>query len=200
MSARVYAIEGIDRLGKSTLIQNIQKKLGYFQSIHFSKPPKWLAEGYMQNSNSEVIEQLKCMPYFNNVLAYQADCFNNSMKLARLNQGNLIFDRWHLGEYVYAPMYRNYPGNYVFDLERENGLNAEDHIRLILLVEDFTISTHFVDDGDSLGGEEKREAEQNLFIEAFHQSLIQDKRIICVTDADTGKFLPEDKILQLALA
>ena len=31
MSKFVYAIEGLDRLGKSTLIEGILQKLGYFQ-------------------------------------------------------------------------------------------------------------------------------------------------------------------------
>jgi hypothetical protein len=34
----IYIIEGLDRLGKSTLIKNIQHRFGFYQVIHFGKP------------------------------------------------------------------------------------------------------------------------------------------------------------------
>ena len=30
--------EGVDRLGKDTLIQGVKNRLGYFQTIHYQKP------------------------------------------------------------------------------------------------------------------------------------------------------------------
>ena len=32
---------------------------------------------------------------------------------------NLIFNRSHLGETVYSPLYRGYSGDYVFDIEKK---------------------------------------------------------------------------------
>ena len=43
---------------------------------------------------------------------------------------DFIFDRGHLGEYVYSDLYRDYNGDYVFDLEDK--LTKED-IKLVLL-------------------------------------------------------------------
>ena len=34
----VYAIEGLDRLGKSSLIEDIINQQGFYQVIHFGKP------------------------------------------------------------------------------------------------------------------------------------------------------------------
>jgi hypothetical protein len=34
----ILIIEGLDRLGKSTLIKNIQHRFGFYQVIHFGKP------------------------------------------------------------------------------------------------------------------------------------------------------------------
>jgi len=190
MAHAVYAIEGIDRLGKSTLIEGIINRLGYYQVIHFSKPKK--LDAYAGTSPIEGVPPGSLAAYH-----YQQEGFRNSMIMAR-SGARLIFDRWHLGEMVYAPMYRAYSGEYVFDFEERHHLDAAD-IRLILLTEDFHVSSHFVDDGQSLGELQQREEEQNRFLAAFRRSIIRDKRIICVTDPALGGFKPRDWVLAEAL-
>ena len=143
MSKQVFGIEGIDRLGKSTLINNIRQKLGYYEVIHFSKPCS--LEIYEDTSGVNGVPQ-KAVPYYH----YQAESFRNSMIMAK-SGARIIFDRWHLGEAVYADMYRGYDGNYVFDIEKRADMDECSTARLILLVEDFDNSRHFVDDGLSLG-------------------------------------------------
>lgn len=182
----VYAIEGLDRLGKSTLVNGIRNKLGYYEVIHFGKPQNL---AIYRGANGGRVP----------VALYQEESFRNSMLLANSN-ARIIFDRWHLGEYVYAPMYRAYEGDYVFDLERRSGVDVNPNIRLVLLTEDFSISRHFVDDGESLGAIEKREEEQDRFITAFNLSGIKDKRIVCVTDPGLGGFKPESWILDEVLS
>lgn len=186
----VIAIEGIDRLGKSTLIEGIQDVAGYYQVIHFSKPKRLAA--YDNTGDVEGVPRANLQLFH-----YQQESFRNSMLLAR-SGARIIFDRWHLGEVVYSPMYRGYSGEYVFDFERAHHLDSAS-VQLILLTEDFGISRHFVDDGQSLGTIDKREEEQNRFIEAFHRSIIKNKRIVCVTDPALGGFKPKDWILTEAL-
>ena len=192
----VYAIEGLDRLGKSTLVQGIRNKLGYYEVIHFGKPQLLDAykNTYRASYDGEQIPK-------NSVTAfeYQRASFLNSMLLAR-SGARIIFDRWHLGEAVYSPMYRGYDGNYVFDQEISTGVNLRNDIRLILLTEDFEYAKHFIDDGESLGPVEKREEEQNRFIEAFERSTIRDKRIVCVTDPALGGFKRKEWILDEVIA
>jgi thymidylate kinase len=174
----VYAVEGIDRLGKSTLIDSIMQRLGYYEVIHFAKP--------------------KQLDYYRGSLEiYQRESFINSMVLAS-SGARIIFDRWHLGEAVYAPLYRGYSGDYVFELESHHDIDLAD-VRLILLTEDFDYGRHFVDDGESLGAIENREKEQALFLAAFEKSHIKDKRVISVTDPGLGGFKPKDWILAEAL-
>jgi hypothetical protein len=188
----VYGICGLDRLGKSTLIDGIRNQFGYYEIIHFSKPQKLAA--YANTSEKCGVPQGG-----QQVWHYQHEGFLNSMILA--NSGaRIIFDRWHLGEAVYSPMYRNYSGEYVFAMETMHGLDMHPSLRLILLIENFEIARHFVDDGESLGAVEKREEEQARFIEAFHKSNIKDKRIVSVTDPALGGFKPKDWILQEALS
>jgi len=192
MSKYVYAIEGLDRLGKSTLIEGIRNRLGYYEVIHFSKPQRLAAyEGAAAVSGVP--------PQSLQSFHYQRAGFLNSMLLAK-SGARLIFDRWHIGEAVYAPMYRGYSGDYVFQQELDTGLADTDNVRLILLWEDFDVSTHFVDDGESLGPIQKRAEEQMRFMEAFAKSNIRDKRMICVTDQAVGGFKPKDWILHEALA
>lgn len=186
-----YIIEGLDRLGKSSLIEGIQHKEGFHTVIHYSKPQR--LEAYVKVKEEEGLEH---SPEF----LYQHDGFIAMFELlGSLMETPLIFDRAHLGECVYAPMYRGYSGEYVFALEEEYMVEEFDDTRLILLVEDFSKSKHFVDDGLSLGSAEKREAEQKLFVEAFNKSNFPDKRIICVT-AEDGSFRSKEDILAEATA
>ena len=187
----VFGIEGLDFLGKSTLIEGIRQKLGYYEVIHFSKPQKLAAYAKTQQVEGVPSESLQ-------VYHYQRESFRNSMLLAK-SGARLIFDRWHLGEAVYAPLYRGYSGNFVFSIEWQLALDCAAGIRLILLTEDFQTSRHFVDDGESLGPVHKRMEEQERFIAAFNRSIIQDKRLICVTDPATGGFKPKEQVLAEAL-
>jgi thymidylate kinase len=191
MTPNVFAIEGLDRLGKSTLIEGIRNQLGYFEVIHFSKPQK--LNIYEKSAPVHGVPDGRQSAYH-----YQSEGFRNSMLLA--NSGaRVIFDRWHLGEVVYSPMYRDYSGDYVYEQEIAAGLHRNCNLRLILLTEDFEAASHFVDDGESLGPASKRAEEQARFIEAFTRSNIKDKRIICVTDRATGGFRHRDDILKEAI-
>lgn len=196
MSKTVYAIEGLDRLGKSTLIQGILDELGFYQVIHFSKPQKLKAYAELATEFEECLQDVPVAS--RQSFLYQSQSFWNSMLLAT-SGANIIFDRWHIGEVVYSPMYRGYSGDYVYDQELESNLYKSDNVRLILLTENFEVSRHFVDDGQSLGTIDKREEEQKRFIDAFNRSNILDKRIISVTDERTGSFRDKNKILKEAL-
>lgn len=172
-----YIIEGLDRLGKSTLIEGILHKEGYHQVIHYAKPQ--LLECY----------KLDARP----LKRYQLETFKSMLYLLD-SKAPLILDRAHLGEYVYAPMYRKYDAEYIFQLEKYHRAQDMEHVQLILLTEDFSKSKHFVDDGLSLGSEDKRETEQQLFIEAFNKSTFKNKKMICVT-AEDGSFRSKEEIL-----
>ena len=191
LSKQVYAIEGLDRLGKSTLIQGIKNTLGFFQTIHFGKPEK-----LPTYANSIIDAAYQFQHTDGQLFNYQSSSFTNSMIIA--NSGaRVIFDRWHLGEAVYSPLYRGYNGDYVFFYEKLHKLHLNAEIRMILLTEDFSKSKHFIDDGESFDIS-KREAEQQMFVDAFNKSIIQDKRIVCVT-ADDGQFKPKERILKEVL-
>lgn len=187
-----FIIEGLDRLGKSTLIDGIQHKLGYFKVIHYGKPQ--ILDVYINSKGVSIDEAVNKR---HALFTYQQQGFITMFELLKTD-ARLLFDRGHLGEMVYAPLYRHYDGNYVFDLEYQYNLDSIRNVRLILLTEDFSVSKHFIEDGESFDSS-KREEEQNMFIEAFNKSCIKDKRIISVTSPEGG-FKSKEQILDEALS
>lgn len=184
-----FLLEGLDRLGKDTLIDGILNTSGYYTLFHRGKPP--VLDFYKQKSLKTGHD-----PKF----WYQLECFTQDMallKFAETSNANLLFNRAWIGEAVYAELYRGYDGSYVFELEKIAGIDNLLSTRLILLTEDFSKSIHFVDDGLSFDVA-KRDTEQQMFMEAFDKSIIKDKRIICVTGED-GNFKPKEQILREAI-
>ena len=183
-----YLIEGLDRLGKDTLISGIQHKRGYHQVIHFSKPE--IVEFYKPvRTDLDAIAVKREMLY-----GYQRASFINLFNMLTAHHAKFICNRAHLGEAVYSNLYRGYDGNYVFELEASAGVHDNPCTRLILLTEDFAVSKHFVDDGESFDIT-KREQEQEMFIAAFEKSMIRDRRLVCATDRGTGGIRRKDDIL-----
>lgn len=176
-----FLLEGIDFLGKSSLAKNIQKRLGFHQVMHCGKPIFSSVHAY--------------------AFQYQRAAFSQLFRLLNEPNYNFIFDRAHLGECVYAPLYRHYSGEYVFELEATYNMGHDDRkdTTLILLTEDFSCSKHFIDDGQSFDIS-KRDIEQRMFVSAFEKSVIQRKKIICVTDKSTGGFRSFDDITDEVLA
>jgi nicotinamide riboside kinase len=171
-----FIICGLDRLGKSTLIENLQHRLGYFSVFHYERPKK-----------------LKCLGH--DLFSYQKLSFENGFRLISSPQSKIIFDRFHLGETVYSPLYRGYSGEYVFDLEEEFGVSKMDHVKLILLT---TSSFEFVEDDGKSFNVSKRNEEQEMFKEAFAKSSFKHKSIVDVSIGN--QFKDQYQILEEALA
>ncbi len=175
-----FVVEGIDRVGKDSIIHAIQKRRGHHLTLHFGKPI--LPEGSEKDPQA--------------ARSYQEASFRNLMQLLAFSpELPVICNRSHLGELVYAPRYRGYSGDYVLELEEEFKLRESSNLYLILLTEDFSVSRHFEDDGQSLGPNSARAFEQDDFREAFDRSQILKKRLVCVTDAETGRFRPLREII-----
>lgn len=183
-SSRKFLIEGLDRLGKNLLIAGIQNRLGYHAVIHCSKP---MPSDYYTSLSATGALRL-----------FQEDAFRTMFSILQ-GAGSIIYNRAHLGECVYAPLYRGYSGSYVFDLENEFCAPRMANVRLVLLTENFDVSKHFQDDGKSLGPTTQRRDEQHLFVRAFTLSRFPDKRMVNVTDAGTGGFRAANEILDEVL-
>lgn len=156
---------GVDGLGKSTLIDAIIEKKGYHPAIHFQKP-----KVLDIHQNSVISPEYE----------YQYSSFVSLMNLID-SKIPMIFDRSHIGEFVYAPLYRNYNADYVFDLEKQYDIGNQLHLKLMLLIcSDWQYAMNFglvKDDGQSFDYDNKG-YEQMKFKEAFERSIIPNKYMV----------------------
>jgi hypothetical protein len=189
-----FIIEGVDRLGKGTLINGILQSRGYHTVIHYEKPKK------LNYYNEPGFEGL--LKDLDDLGRYQYISFARGFDLLK-NSQNLIFDRFHLGETIYGPRYRGYSGDYVFEMERQFACSMDslsrgyaNRVRMILLT---TSDFSFIgDDGLSFDFNAKEE-EQEDFISAFERSTLPHKLLIDVHNGRGGFKTPQE-ILSEALA
>lgn len=162
-------IEGIDRIGKDTLVTGVLDKLGFMQVVHYQKP---LALQFLNGSFE----------------AYQRASFYKMFLM--LDQGQMLLNRAHLGEVVYAPRYRKYDGSYVFELEASHPIALNNTMLVLLHTSSWVPIT---DDGESFDFSKKDE-EQASFKEAWESSAITHKLMIDVAYQDA--FVPASLITQ----
>jgi hypothetical protein len=162
-----YIIEGVDRLGKSSLIEAIIDQKGFHPVIHYQKP-KILS----------IYEGTPNIPEYE----YQYATFCNMFQLIE-SRVPLIFDRGHLGEVVYSEIYRGYDGSYVFDLERNFTVANAHHVKVILLTCNPKAWDKLEDDGQSFNWDNKA-SEQSDFIYAWSKSIFPNKQIVDVMKED----------------
>lgn len=170
-----FIIEGVDRLGKSTVIEGLLQELGYYLVVHYEKPKHLKAYGEDKARAGEL---------------YMRQLYRGMFDLIE-GRHRVIFDRGHLGEVVYGPIYRKYNADYVYS---EEGITDTTNTRLILLT---TTDWSFVeDDGLSLDFS-KKEVEQAGFVEAFERSNIVDKLIIDVASPNGGRKTKEQVLSEV---
>lgn len=186
----LYIFDGIDRVGKDTAILTLQE--------HF----------YKQNQ-SVFVHGFASVPKFvpkPEQVSYQISLYSDYLMQAYDNNYNrkhedMIFvaNRFHFGEYVYGPRYRNYDEADIKLIDKfDQHLYSLCHhgiidVKLVLL----TTSSfdHLVDDGLSHDWSQKVD-EQKDFVKAFFKSKIENKIIIDTYDYDTKTYKDRDKILQ----
>ena len=176
---KLIICEGGDRLGKSSLIKGICKHYNYdnVNIRHFGKPPSGM-------SPSETLNfQMKC---FNN----EANLLHETRKIFRNKDCNyfdniIIWNRSHLGEYVYSQMFRNGNRDELIDrlLFWEKYYlcyNYSEDIEIFLIT--LTASPEFFyskEDGESFSQSlEEKTKELQLFKEIHNLSTIKNKLLI----------------------
>lgn len=151
-----YVIMGIDRIGKNTFINTC---LPNHNEIHLSKPPK--------NTDPLLFTKAEYADYFIN------------LKKSDL----LVYNRGHIDEFVYGPMYRNQNIYWLKIYEQEFADILNNTCFVLLLSKNFNVME---DDGNSLDYS-KREEEQNLFIKHFMESPFQHKIMLYTIDENGYK-------------
>ena len=171
---KLLIIEGPDRCGKNTLIKNLTSQAENYVVRHFGSA-KGVDDFEKRN--------------------FQFQFFKKEFSLANLRpQFELpdkeryphdiwIWNRAHLGEFVYGKMYREtHPENWVMQMESLYGMDLDPSVYLLLLTAppDFLCKR---DDGQSFTSQvDKKTLEIEAFKHAFDQSKIINKKILDVTD------------------
>ena len=158
--SKFIIIEGTDNVGKDTQQNLIIEKMNdyVFHKFHYSSLPfKDDKEMHATYSKKMYDDMFKVM----------MNCKDKDI--------NFIFNRSHLGETVYSPLYRGYSGDYVFDIEKKYTKALREDLYLITLTNDpHTILKR--DDGKSFyGNEEEVMAEVDGFKRAHRLSTIKNK-------------------------
>jgi hypothetical protein len=193
-------IEGVDRLGKGTLIAGLKANLGATVHLHYQKPE--LLKHYIDMVEADgkwpetAAHHLKCEAQ----RLYQLDSFSHMFHMLDNVEFGLILDRAHLGEMVYAPRYRNYCGDYVLELEKRTCVSITKDVLVLLMSSDMSF---LEDDGLSFDFNAK-ESEQDDFIAAFAKSAYKNKIQIdiCLRDeagVSLKQYAPAQDILNVLL-
>ncbi len=164
--SKFIIIEGTDNVGKDTqqdlIIKNMSEHV--FHKLHYSALPFKDDKEKHATYSKELYESMFLLMMKSKVAHQKGD-----------TNINLIFNRSHLGETVYSPLYRGYSGDYVFDIENKYTHALRENLYLITL----TNNPHTIlkrDDGKSFyGNEEEVKAEIDGFKRAHKLSTIKNK-------------------------
>lgn len=158
-------IEGMDRCGKSTLVEHLRKKYFTTPDIlvhHSSSPPK------VSNPNQWEVD-------------HYSSLFDTAYRLVVSDGYNVIFDRFHLGAIVYGMKYRGADPTAIYEIDEQFFKRKIDAATILLTDYPDVISSR--DDGESLeSGVEEYEHTRKEFIDAFNMSECENKLHINVTD------------------
>lgn len=183
---KLIIVEGLDRVGKDTLISNIQNDFTIankpVKTIHFTGPSKEEVIKIYKEYTSE------------NAFNYQKDIFNNAFDetIYCVNQKKIsvIWNRSHIGEYVYGQLFRGLTSSgiqkeindmnfYLFD-----HLNKLDAILITMICSDIEFLLKN-EDGNSLSIEsEDKQNEVNLFKHIHDNFPLPDKNKFLIDIAD----------------
>lgn len=151
-----FVVMGIDRIGKDTFIEKCLTDFNLTE-IHLSKPPAG-------------VDSLMFTK------AEYADYFKRLQK-----EDGLVYNRGHIDEHVYGPIYRKQNTYWLSIYEQEFVEDLNNTCFILLLSKNLEVME---DDGNSLDYSRRKE-EQDLFIKYFDESRVKNKLKI-YTIAETG--------------
>jgi thymidylate kinase len=183
---KLLIIEGPDRCGKNTLIKNLASQAENYVVRHFGT-----AKGETDFEKRDHQFQFFKKEF---TLASQRHQFEMPDKV-RYPKDIWIWNRAHLGEFVYGKIYRNTrPEEWVMQMESLFGMDIDPSVYLLLLTADpgFLCKN---DDGQSFSADiDNKKSELYQFDVAFDKSKILNKMRLNVSNGDES-YLDQDIIL-----
>lgn len=155
---------GIDRIGKNTFIEKVlMPRYPGLIETHLSKPPADVDPLYFTK-------------------AEYADYFMDLKK-----NDNKVYNRGHIDEFVYAPLYRKIDTYWLKIYEQEFSEDMGNTLFILLVSDNFDV---MVDDGNSLDYSRRKE-EQELFLKHFYEARLPHKLVLSTIN-ETGYRSIED--------
>ena len=153
-------VEGLDNTGKDTLIKGLSNHYNNMISTHIHYG------SIKQKSKEESID-------------YSQRTYDNMVKTMNFQSvvlNNVVFvNRSHLGELVYAPLYRGYDGDFALSCEKQMTMDRT----FLIVLSDNPENLIARDDGLSHSTDiEFKKKEIELFQQAFKKSTIKHKYMI----------------------
>lgn len=173
----IVLFDGLDNTGKTTQILKLVSYLANEQDA-ITTVCKYSKFDKLDKKKEEEFSKKFYKDYFDKIVSWPDKIVSDPKDKAHLiHDNNLILDRGHISEAVYASMYRTYSGDYVFDLEK--CLKDKDNTYLIVLVDsiDKVIER---EDGLSLSNANKDKIAEEIskFTDAYNKSCIPHKILI----------------------
>lgn len=172
----VIILTGLDNVGKTTQTAKLQQILTDkpLHQIHYTALKGFDDKSELINYTSKMYTQMFSM----------TKLFND--------KAHFIIDRFHIDEAVYAPMYRSYSGDYVFEIEDMfNKTEFWNDVYLITFIDsiDNVIKR---DDGLSHSIDPKlKQKEIEGFIKAHDKSSIKNKYLMDIEGKDIDTVFKE---------
>ena len=161
----IVIIEGMDRCGKSTLVDSLRKHVmtdpGTF--VHHSvSPPK-----DVKDPNKWELDN------YRSLIEFASD--------ANASGRSVLFDRFHLGAYVYGVKYRGQSENIISEIEE--GFPSFTKEAILITLVDYPSAIVERDDNDSIESSEADFQESyDAFVRAFTDSKIEKKIMLNITE------------------
>jgi hypothetical protein len=177
----------MDNCLKDEVINLLRNETGkHYHILHYVKPPSYKIENEKQVklTNQEKFDYQRSLycEMFNIILSI----FKNENIYS---ERSIILNRSHIGEFVYANIYRNSSDKelkYLFTLERIflETLDSEVNVKLIILTDSNYKQLSIREDGHSFSGGklENLKKEFNRFKMYFENTNIKDKKFIDLND------------------
>jgi len=169
---KLLIIEGGDRVGKDTLITNLMSQYPHLIRSHF---------GYPKGDTNEEKHEYQVRSFGQEFAIQKA--IRQTYGAHYFADGLYVWNRSHIGECVYGPIYRGTQPDWIFDIEKHHFEN-DDNVYLVYLHGDaeFLLKN---DDGDSFTTDlEKKRNEARLFKAAIDRSIIKNKLKIKVNNGN----------------
>lgn len=169
----ILLLDGLDRCGKDTQLKKIKQ---YFE------------ENLNQVFHVLHYSNIKCKDSRLASEYYYQEMFG-LIDFAEKQNINLILNRSHIGEYIYAPLYRNYSGQFIFNIEQEfaHTIDKFSNLHLFIFI-DKPENLIKREDGLSFSKDlEQKKKEINAFKDAYERSFIYNKYLININELNENQ-------------